>query len=237
MLERLVRPICAHFGDNLEALAVQASVARGDDGPYSDLELCAFVKEMPEGKRGVGIIHGGMLVELIWTTREAWIDMVARAPGPEWWLAGSDVLKPIINAEYIHAVRAEAGKASRAACRDLARRHWHDVQESTGKVLKAAGAGEREALSLIYPDMARHMLTSLAFLNARPFTTFARMIDEARTFDIKPIGFESLIGVLRSGYEDCAFIHDLTLAVFEDLEGLLLMAGVDPYKPELDLFS
>ncbi len=237
VIERLVKPICAHFGDNLEALAVQASVARGDDGPYSDLELCAFVREMPPGRRGVGIIHGGLLIELIWTTREAWLDMVARAPGQDWHLAGSDVLQPVVNAEYIAALRAEAGQVSRAAARDLARGHWHDVQESTAKVLKAAAAGESEALSLIYPDMVRHMLISLAFLNARPFTTFARMIDEARGFDMKPIEFESLVGALRSGYGDTGFIHDLALAVFEDLEGLLAMAGVDPYKPDLDLFG
>ena len=72
VIRELVPLIKKKFGDNLIALAADASYARGEDFDYSDLELFAFVKEMPEGKdmEGMSRIRDGMLIELIWTTRE-----------------------------------------------------------------------------------------------------------------------------------------------------------------------
>ena len=78
MLERVASQARAHFGDNLIALASTGSFARGDDGAYSDLEATAFLTEMPPGKRGVGRIVDGLLIELIWTTRQAWLDMTLK---------------------------------------------------------------------------------------------------------------------------------------------------------------
>lgn len=237
MIERLIGPIKARFGDNLIALAATASFARGDDGPYSDLELTAFVHNVPEGPHGVGRIHDGLLVELIWMTRDGWLDMVCRRPGLEWHLAGSDLLQPIINPEFIAALVKEAARPRRADCLGLAKRHWHEVQESTSKVLKASAAGDAEALALVYWDMVRHVLISLSFLNARPFTTFARMIPEARRFDILPTRFEAMLAPLVHGFTDPAALHDQALGLFDEMEGLLELVGVDPYAADLRLFE
>lgn len=237
VLERVASQARAHFGDNLIALASTGSFARGDDGAYSDLEATAFLTEMPPGKRGVGRIVDGLLIELIWTTRQAWLDMVCASPGEEWHLAGSDVLQPVINPEFIAGLKAEARRVRRDTCLTLAHNHWHDVQESTAKVLKASACGDAEALSLVFPDMARHVLISLAFLNARPFTTFARFISEARTFDLLPPSFEPMAAALRSDYSDTAGIHALALALFDDMEGLLDLTEVRPYQEALKLFE
>ena len=237
VLEKVATQARAQFGDNLVALAATGSFARGDDGPYSDLEATAFLTEMPPGKRGVGRMVDGLLIELIWTTRQAWLDMVCTAPGVEWHLAGSDILQPVVNPEFIAGVKAEAKRVRRDVCLGLVERHWHDVQESTSKVLKAAAAGDAEALSLIYPDMVRHVLVSLAFLNARPFTTFARFIAEARGFDLLPDSFEPMVGALRGDYADKAAIHALALAIFDDMERLLDLTEVKPYSETLKLFD
>lgn len=237
VLEKVASQARAQFGDNLVALAATGSFARGDDGPYSDLEATAFLTEMPSGKRGVGRIVDGLLVELIWTTRQAWLDMVCASPGEEWHLAGSDILQPVINPEFIASLKAEGRRVRRDTCLGLAERHWHEVQESTAKVLKAAGAGDAEALSLVYPDMARHVLISLAFINARPFTTFARFIAEARGFDLLPPSFEPMVAALRGDYAETAAIHALALAIFDDMEGLLDLTEVRPYADALKLFE
>jgi kanamycin nucleotidyltransferase len=237
VIERLIRPITAHFGDNLIALAATASFARGDDGPYSDLELTAFLQTVPEGPKGIGRIYDGLLVELIWTTRDGWLDMVCRRPGVEWYLAGSDVLQPIINPEFVAALVKEAARPRRGDCLGLVKSHWHEVHESTSKVLKASAAGDAEALALVYWDMVRHVLISLSFLNARPFTTFARMIAEARGFDILPERFEAMLSSLVHGFTDPAAAHDLALGLFEEMEGLISLAGVDPYAADLSLFE
>ena len=102
VIRELVPLIKKKFGDNLIALAADASYARGEDFDYSDLELFAFVKEMPEGKgmEGMSRIRDGMLVELIWTTREWYLAKVKEVT-EEWYIAGSDTLLPIINEEFI----------------------------------------------------------------------------------------------------------------------------------------
>ena len=71
LAEELAPRLVDWFGDRLLALAVEASVARGDDGPHSDLELVAIVRDGPRG--GAGVIHRGMLVELEWTTEAEWL--------------------------------------------------------------------------------------------------------------------------------------------------------------------
>jgi hypothetical protein len=55
--------------------AASASFARGEDSDYSDLELIAFVERMPvEVQRGgMGRIRAGMLVEMVWMTRAAYL--------------------------------------------------------------------------------------------------------------------------------------------------------------------
>jgi hypothetical protein len=57
---------------NLVALAVTASYARNEDLAFSDLELTAFVRKMPDGKHsdGFGKIRDALLIEVIWTTED-----------------------------------------------------------------------------------------------------------------------------------------------------------------------
>ena len=237
ILERLVTQLNRRFGANLIAVAATGSFARGDDGPWSDLEITVFLHEPPKGAIGIGSIHKGMLIEVIWTTKDAWLDMVCRKPGHDWHLAGSDRLQPVVNAQFISALKAEAEKVTRAQCRDLIPRHWRQAQEATGKVLKAAALGDREGLSLVYPDMVRLVLITLAVLNARPFTTFVRMIAEARGFDMLPASFEAMVEALRGGYDDPAAISVLALGVFEEVEGLLELAGLKLYEDDLSAFD
>ena len=54
IIEEIIPLIKNKFGSNLIALAAQASYARGEDCPYSDLELIAFLKEMPGGSKEIG---------------------------------------------------------------------------------------------------------------------------------------------------------------------------------------
>ena len=63
------------FGENLIALAACGSYARNEDCDYSDLELVAFVKKMPRGKKvgGFAKLYDGMLIELTWSTRETYL--------------------------------------------------------------------------------------------------------------------------------------------------------------------
>ena len=236
VIEQLVPQIRERFGDNLIALAATASYARNDDGKYSDLEMTAFLKVIPEGHHGVGIMHDGMLIELMWTTREQYIEEVKQA-SEEFFLAGSDVMVPIINESFINELNQIKPTLSATELSEYARKYWSEVQESTSKVLKAIERNDHDAMPLVYWDMVRHSLIVLTFLNARPFTTFATFIAEAREFPKKPSTFEQFIEPLNKGFGNLSELEPTVIKTFEELEQLLLQTGANPYKSELILFS
>ena len=63
------------FGDNLLGIAVSASVARGEDQAYSDLELDVFLREKPEKREEQYLqrVVDGMLIEAIYHTPEEFL--------------------------------------------------------------------------------------------------------------------------------------------------------------------
>ena len=112
IVEEILPQIREKFGDNLIALAAQGSFARNEDFDYSDLELIAFVKKMPEDRwGGIGKIVDGLLIELIWTTRENYIALTLDVT-KDWYISASDKLQPIINAEFINELKITAQKIS-----------------------------------------------------------------------------------------------------------------------------
>ncbi len=223
------------FGDNLIALAAQGSFARGEDSDYSDLELIAFVKKMPEGWHGVGKIRDGLLVELVWTTREKYIAETLEVT-EEWYLSASDRLLPIINAEFINELSAYRAENLKEKCLAEAARHWHEVQESTSKVLNAIKAENRDGLPLVLFDMMRHFLISLSLLNQTPYTTFARFVSEARTFAIKPPEFDYLLKLIVEGaYQDLQKLENLVVSVFSQFEEIFEDLGIELYDENINL--
>ena len=224
------------FGEDLLALAASASYARNEDSDYSDLELIAFVKAMPEGKRwgGMGRIRDGLLVELEWTTKEIYLQDI-REVTAKWYLAGSDVLLPIINQEFIDDLNSYRVENLKEKCLAHAIHHWHEVQESTAKVLNAILAHNREGIPLLVSDMMRHMLIVLSFLNQTPYVTFARFISQAKTFKVKPVSFEALINILVQGtYQDLGLLEEIVVSVFSQFEMIFQELGIELYDDNVD---
>lgn len=230
-------PLIRHkFGDNLVALAAQGSFARGDDAAYSDLELIAFVGEMPENKdwEGTGKIRDGLLVELVWMTRETYLKQTPEVT-KDWFLAGSDRLLPIIDEEFIRDLNDYRVENLREKCLIQAKLHWHEVQEATSKTLNAAAARDRQAVPLLFSDMLIHMLISLSFLNRKPYTTFARFIAEARLFGTKPPEFEKLLDIMTAGdFADFPRLENAIERVFTQFETIFEELGVELYDADID---
>lgn len=236
VIDQMVPLIRQKFGDNLLALAVTASFARNDDLPYSDLELTAFLKKMPESeKRGMGKIRDGLLVELIWTTEENYLKEVKEIT-EQWYLAGSDVLVPVINAEFIENITRRKIAAQPEIFIKHAVGNWHEVQEATAKVLNAILAENRDAMPLLACDILRHMLIVLSFLNQTPFITFAKFISQARGFNIKPAAFDSLADIIVEGeFQDFARLEKAVIEVFTQFETIFEELGVELYDDNLEI--
>jgi hypothetical protein len=236
VIEELLPLIQRKFGANLVAVAVSASFARGEDADYSDLELIAFVQRMPASspRGGMGRIRDGMLVELVWTTRTAYLAST-RDVTSNWYIAGSDVLLPLINAPFIEELNRYQVDRLREKCRDQARRHWYEVQESTAKVLNAIEASNHDGLPLLLFDMTLHMLIVLSFLNQTPYVTFARFITQARAFELKPAGFTALLDtVVQGSYQDHTALRATVVDVFSQFEAIFEALGVELYDSTID---
>lgn len=236
VIEEMIPLVQKKFGENLIALAVTASYARNEDFDYSDLELTAFVKEMPDGKKwdGIGKIRDGLLVELVWMTKETYLERT-REVTHDWYLAGSDTLQPLINESFINKLNSYKVEDLRQKCLAQAAKHWHQVQEATAKVLNAISADNREGIPLLLFDMLRHMLINLSFLNQTPFITFSKFISQARTFEIKPAGFDSLIDIAVQGtYQDLQMLEKIVSGVFGEFESIFEGLNIELYDNNID---
>jgi hypothetical protein len=239
VVSEMIPVIKEYFGDNLIALAAQASYARGDDADYSDLEFIAFLEKMPEGNntQGMARIRDGMLIELTWMTREAYVTKI-KDVNKEWYISGSDVLLPLINEEFISELNSYNIENLKGKCLKQAERQWPEVQESTTKLLNAIDQKNRQGLPMLVFYVLKDILISLAFLNMKPFTTLAKYIPEARTFEHKPTRCNELIDMIVKGeYQDLGKLKELTISVFKELERTYQELGCRLYddSPELKI--
>lgn len=238
LAERLVPLFERKFGAELRAVAACASFARGADGAYSDLELVVFVDRMPAAgeERGLQRIVGGLLVEAEYVTAEEYVRL-RTAVARDWHLAASDVLLPLHNAPFVEEVgrRCRAAAPPREELLAQAATRFVEVQEACGKVLTAIERGHAEPVGLLLFDAVLHTLAVLALLNARPYTTFASFIAEARAFPVRPDRYEELLDrVVAGDYRDLGPLRELLLAVFAGFERLFAERGVRLYDEDPD---
>lgn len=236
VIEEMISLIQRKFGDNLVALAAQASYARNEDSDYSDLELIAFVQEMPEGKKmgGMGRIRDGLLVELVWMTKETYLTRTLDVT-EDWFIAGSDKLLPILNEEFVERLSEYRIENLQEKCLDQATHRWSEVQESTAKVLNAIGKNDALGISLLAFDMYLHMLVVLAFLNQTPYVTFSQFISQSKGFKVKPRSFEELTRIVIDGaYRDLSRLEKVVVFVFNEFEKMFEGFGVELYDDNVD---
>ncbi|MCP4583718.1 MAG: hypothetical protein GY839_19075 [candidate division Zixibacteria bacterium] len=236
VIEEMIPLIKKKFGDNMIALASLASFARGDDADYSDLELVAYLKKMPEGNepKGMSKIRDGLLVELEWTTKEEEIKNTHEVTG-DWYIAGSDIQKAIINEELIKEINDYIPKDLKDKCLIRAARLWYEVQEATCKVLNAIAQNNSEGISLLVFDMFLQMLKEVSFLNQTPYVTYSTYISQAKGFKLRPGTFDELIEMMESGsYTDLASLKRIVEKVYTEFEVIFEDLGFDLYYDNVD---
>ena len=76
VVDQLVELWKKKFADNLLGIAVSASVARGEDQAYSNLELDVFLREKPAKREEQYLqrVVDGMLIEAIYHTPEEFLN-------------------------------------------------------------------------------------------------------------------------------------------------------------------
>ena len=236
IIDDMVPLIKKKFGENLIALAVCCSYARNEDTDYSDLELTAFVKTMPEGKPmgGLAKLYDGMLIELLWMTRETYLKTTLDV-NENWHYSGSDRMLPIINPEFIADLSAHRPRDLKQKCLDQAIGCFTEVQETVTKVLNAIKQDNHEGMPLLFFEMINQIVRILSFLNQTPFVTASRMISQTRDFRTQPRSFGKLLDLAVKGeYQNFRALHEVTVAVFEELETIFEDSGLPLYDDNID---
>lgn len=216
--KRVIPTLRRELGANLIALAIDGSVARNEDTAYSDLELMIFVKDKRKLPYGFSKIHDGLLIEGLLITEKDYYRMIAE-PNPQWHLAGSDTLLPVLNKKFFkklenYRIRNKIGK-----CATLARGSLHEVQEAFGKLFTAIDSRNHENLFVILSDVALSVLKMLAFMNQKPYTSSRRFITEAKKLNKKPAGFDEFFKLITSArYPNLKNLEKHAVILFKGIE-------------------
>lgn len=238
IINQLVEFWIKKFSDNLLGIAVGASVARGEDQAYSDLELNVFLREKPTTREEQYLqrVVDGMLIKAIYHTPEEYIKERETIPD-HWHLSASYRWMIVYNPTFFEDLKNKLNSIqySRADFLSAATKKRYQMQESFSKVLNAVEMDNNEGISLLLMDAAFILLEVLAYLNQQPFTTFSRFITEARKLQIKPDRLDDLLDLLVNGtYQNLPKVKEACLAVFASLEKLFKEHGIELFNDELD---
>ncbi|MBW6474886.1 MAG: hypothetical protein K0B14_17300 [Anaerolineaceae bacterium] len=238
VVDQLIPPWKKKFGDNLLGIVIGASVARGEDQAYSDLELDIFLREKPEKREDQYLqrVVDGMLIEAIYHTPEEFLKERETIP-QHWYLSASDRWMVVYGQEFFEDLlnKMKGIQHSKEDMLAAASRNRFELQESFGKVLNAVEMKNHEGISLLLMDVVLHLLQILSFVNQQPFTTFSQFISEAREFQIKPERFDDLLDLLVNGtYQELEEVKEICMVVFGSLEENFKQLGIELYNDELD---
>ncbi|HEX2208028.1 MAG TPA: hypothetical protein VHG93_10135 [Longimicrobium sp.] len=141
------------------------------------------------------------------------------------------------NAPFVERVARRVGEIRHPREQFLRRAagRFLEVQEASAKVLSAIEAQDRDAIPPTFLDAVMHVLVTPSFLDQRPFTTFARFMDEARAMPRTPSRLGDLLDAAVEGrFQDLPRLRDVILHVVEGLEQQFRTEGVPVTDASLD---
>ncbi len=233
VLHEMAPLIKQRFGKNLLAIAARGSFARNTDQPYSDLELFAFLKEMPRGQKKLPYakmhkMRDGLSVELILITEKTYIHEVKEVNG-SWFGQGSEKLLAVYNKPFIDKLSKYKAKDLRNKTLNEAFALWPSIFFSSSMVLDIAEKKDHEKIAIALHGMFENMLNFLAFINQIPYTSGSKKILESKKFKIKPKDFSKLTTLIVNGnFRKYSEIRKLVLSVTQDIKKYLEKAGYEP---------
>ena len=142
-----------------------------------------------------------------------------REPNPQWYLAGSDILMPVLNKKFFRKLENYRVNDSKEKCATLAQGSLHEVQEAFGKLFTAIDSRNRQNLFVILSDVVLSVLKMLAFINHQPYTSSRRFITEVRKFNKKPAGLDEFFKLVTSArYPNLKNLEKHAVKLFKGIE-------------------
>jgi kanamycin nucleotidyltransferase len=202
---RLAWEIAGHarkaYGIELIAIGLYGSMARGEDGPYSDIEMFCVLRR-PGAEFSVEWAAGPWKAEVDFYGEDVLLARAAAVDG-RWPLTHGAYhqVKALHDPEgYFAQLRAvAAGRPPEAFAEAISATLVGELYEFVGKVRNAVAAGETLALPEWAMQMARYAAYVLGLHRRRLYTSGGRVLAEALTLPDRPAGFDALCDLVMSG--------------------------------------
>lgn len=227
MLDRLRRD----YGEGLLAAALYGSLSRGEDGPYSDIELFCLLDE--PGDRTLEWIYGAGKAEI---NLYGWDDARRRAAEvDEFWAlsAGQFVHATPLEGDpgLVDELRAVASSPSDASIAAQVRASTvGELYEWIGKLRNAHTAGRRETVALLACRFTELTALILALASRRVYSGSAGLFRESLELRFLPEGYERLCAMVMRGDLRGSGV---TQAIGESYRGLIAWEQARGFAPEV----
>jgi kanamycin nucleotidyltransferase len=210
-----------HYGDNVLAVGIYGSLARGTDGPYSDIEMhCVLrgngVDECYEWSAGAWKAEVDVYSEdvaLQWAsevdgdwslTHGAWIEVLVMCDPTGFFCRLRDV------------ALSQPDHVFQQVIRDVI---VGELYERIGKVRNAQAAGHDACLPYLAVELVKFGACLLGLANRHLYTTSTRMFEESLALDGRPGGYDVLCRMVMAGeLADPARIADACDAFWSGIE-------------------
>jgi kanamycin nucleotidyltransferase len=190
-----------HFGAQLIAIGIYGSLARSDDGPFSDIEMFCVVE-------GQGIddavewTTGPWKAEVDIYSPDALLTYAAEVEG-DWALTHGSMLwvLPIYDPDAFferlkETVSSQPDEAFRAAMAGLI---VGEIYEVVGKVRNCQASGKTSSLALYTVELASYGAWLIGLANRHHYLSSSTMLTEALPLPGQPAGYESLCQIVTRG--------------------------------------
>lgn len=233
LAHQIAAQLQTRFGDDLLALGLYGSLARGTDGPYSDIEMWCVL-------RGETIDYayewttGPWKAEVDVRSRDTIHHEAAELDGDWAMTHGSFVhVLPLYDPEAIFPVLAQdvfthSETAFEAVIHALI---VGEIYEITGKIRNLSVAfpnGLPPMLPSYTVSLARYGAWLLGLANRRLYTTTAVMFSESLRFPDCPAGYEELCQAVMSGQlSEPESLYRIAEKFWEGVEGWARVRGME----------
>lgn len=184
---------------DIVAVVLFGSVARGDDGPDSDVELAAVVRRL-SGKRNVErFVLGGVLFSVYWYDAAGLRNQMLSMDGDasrHGFLRGIALHDPL---GWFDRLKREVGNLPPSFYRRSAEDALHQMYEYVCKARNARGRGDEANLVYATGVVGYQARVLAALLNHRHYVSENTMTDEWRGFPDLPAAFPRWVEPLLGG--------------------------------------
>jgi kanamycin nucleotidyltransferase len=199
--EAIAAQFRAKFGKKIRAIGLYGSLARGTDGPYSDIEMFCIVKGK-DFEQNYEWCQGGWKAEVNVLSLDA-LQANAVELDESW---------PLTHSAYVHILPLRDPENLFPGLRELVFGHssedfsqlmadtivW-ECFELMGKIRNAQHSGQTEALSTEVIALARTGAYLVGLDNRHLYSTFGRMFSESLFLPNRPNAYDELCRVAMRG--------------------------------------